>query len=788
MIRLFEYRVYRTTEEPVPFCWKVLFVLFMLGTLLAMVAVCGSCQPEEEDIGNTGVGEVLPATIRLEVRGEELMNIATRDINESVVSNLHILVYNSSGALIGQKYQTGSSTVTVNTRSATGCTIYAIANTGKADLFNGYAIHKESYLKSMVYSLTNWDDLGKGTNLLMTGSMKSVNIRAGAQTLSTRLALTRMVARVELKIKVKESSGITITDYSVKNIPACSYYVARASGDAAQAATAAHWKESGVIATSGATSVNKTFYMFENRRGTKSISAQKDKTTANAPAKATYVVVHGLVGSIAVTWTVYLGENNTSDFNIKRNSNYTYNITLNDVAATDTRVVVDFTGTEDLSSAGTANCYLAKKVNTWYKFKATVRGNGATTAALISPTGSALAANAAISPASAELVWETNGHGKIIQGVILKDGYVYFKTGPTTEGNAVIAVKDRSGNVLWSWHIWKTHFSLAEMPTQTYKTNPRSGMNGLIYSDVLPAKRTLVMMKCDLGAASNAATNNDEVVKTFGLYYQFGRKDPFPTAKNRERRIDNNSETVDVFDRDGNKLNAATLRGENYQIMNHFISSSVQPIISYSIKQPLTFILCSEDNSFNWIYGAISQSEAWKVSNRLWGGNLNNETSSKRLDTKFTGKTIYDPCPSGWCMPPQDTWTNFTTSLLDGDRSSNYNINIASLYNCPIEDQKNYVDGDYSGFVSSTGVFGRRYYINGNTGDKAFYPASGYRNGINGQICDVGASSCAWSSSPVSADLPQGACLNTNIAWVYPVSSHSRANGFPVRCVKETSL
>ena len=788
MIRLFEYRVYRTTEEPVPFCWKVLFVLFMLGTLLAMVAVCGSCQPEEEDIGNTGVGEVLPATIRLEVRGEELMNIATRDINESVVSNLHILVYNSSGELIGQKYQTGSSTVTVNTRSATGCTIYAIANTGKADLFNGYAIHKESYLKSMVYSLTNWDDLGKGTNLLMTGSMKSVNIRAGAQTLSTRLALTRMVARVELKIKVKESSGITITDYSVKNIPACSYYVARASGDAAQAATAAHWKESGVIATSGATSVNKTFYMFENRRGTKSISAQKDKTTANAPAKATYVVVHGLVGSIAVTWTVYLGENNTSDFNIKRNSNYTYNITLNDVAATDTRVVVDFTGTEDLSSAGTANCYLAKKVNTWYKFKATVRGNGATTAALISPTGSALAANAAISPASAELVWETNGHGKIIQGVILKDGYVYFKTGPTTEGNAVIAVKDRSGNVLWSRHIWKTHFSLAEMPTQTYKTNPRSGMNGLIYSDVLPAKRTLVMMKCDLGAASNAATNNDEVVKTFGLYYQFGRKDPFPTAKNRERRIDNNSETVDVFDRDGNKLNAATLRGENYQIMNHFISSSVQPIISYSIKQPLTFILCSEDNSFNWIYGAISQSEAWKVSNRLWGGNLNNETSSKRLDTKFTGKTIYDPCPSGWCMPPQDTWTNFTTSLLDGDRSSNYNINIASLYNCPIEDQKNYVDGDYSGFVSSTGVFGRRYYINGNTGDKAFYPASGYRNGINGQICDVGASSCAWSSSPVSADLPQGACLNTNIAWVYPVSSHSRANGFPVRCVKETSL
>lgn len=313
MNRLFEYRVYPKTEEPIPFCWKVLFVLFMLGTLLAMAAVCSSCQPEEEGMEAVDMEEGLPATIRVEVQGEEQADFVTRTVNESVISDLHILVYNSAGELIGQKYQTGSSTVTINTRSATGCTIYAVANTGKADLFKGYTMHKESYLKSMVYSLTNWDDLNKGTNLPMTGSMKSVNIKTGTQTLSAKLVLTRMVAKVVLNIKVQESSGITITNYSVKNIPARSYYVARVSEDAVQAATAAHWKESGFITTSGATSVSKTFYMFENRRGTKTISAQKDKTTANAPANATCVVIHGLVGSIAVTWTVYLGENNTND-------------------------------------------------------------------------------------------------------------------------------------------------------------------------------------------------------------------------------------------------------------------------------------------------------------------------------------------------------------------------------------------------------------------------------------------------------------------------------------------
>lgn len=102
MIRLFEYRVYPKTEEPIPFCWKVLFVLFMLGTLLAMAAVCSSCQPEEGGMEDMDM-EGLPATIRVEVQGEEQANFVTRTVNESVISDLHILVYNSAGELIGQK-------------------------------------------------------------------------------------------------------------------------------------------------------------------------------------------------------------------------------------------------------------------------------------------------------------------------------------------------------------------------------------------------------------------------------------------------------------------------------------------------------------------------------------------------------------------------------------------------------------------------------------------------------------------------------------------------------------
>lgn len=774
--------------------------------LLAMLpALCGSCRPGEmEEMAGTEEG--LPATIRLEVRGEEEVDVATRTVNEDVINDMHILIYNA-GELIGQKYKAGGGTITVDTRSATGCNIYVIANTGNENLFKGYDIHSESTLKNMVKTVPHANTLNNGTNLPMTGSRKNVNISAGANSLGT-LKVTRMVAKINLNIKAKENSGITISEYIICNVPFRTWYVPRplsteaetkdaeAGEDAASPDNDYHWTNTPTKTFPAATtSIDTTFYMFENRRGVKEITQQKDKNTSTAPKRATYVYIKGKIGDVTAIWRVYLGANNTTNFNIKRNREYTCNITLNDAALTDTRIDMDFTNVIDLTTTGTANCYLLAKRCTWYKFKATVRGNGAATAAEISPTGSALTANAVITPASAELVWETGQPKGIIQSVSLTNDkkYVLIKTGHLAEGNAVVAVKGAAGNILWSWHIWKTAFDLDELNrnhTQTYRTNPRNGMNPSIYYNGI-SSRPLKMMDRDLGAADNTPSNTDEVTKTFGLYYQFGRKDPFPTAKKRERRYtDNNSEIVDIFDKDGNKLDAAALRGLSYQTKSSNIStSSVSTTISYAIKHPLTFIVYdSSDASKNWIYGARVGTTAWKASNQLWGGNLNNESNSLRLDTKFTKKTIYDPCPQGWCLPPQDTWTNFTTTLLNGDTSSNYNINISNLYNCPPVDKGNYTDGDEKGFVTSGGVYGRRFYIIGYTGDTAFHPASGYRIGSHGQVYGVGAFSNLWSSSPTQASLNEGGCLSISINSVFPVSSAPRANAYSVRCVQEASL
>ena len=102
----------------------------------------------------------------------------------------------------------------------------------------------------------------------------------------------------------------------------------------------------------------------------------------------------------------------------------------------------------NLSSDGTANCYLVPPIFNTYSFDAGVKGNST------EPIGIG---------ATVEVLWETDKTGskceagRIVQNVRYLSGRVYFETTDLgTEGNALIAVKDASGTILWSWHIWVT--------------------------------------------------------------------------------------------------------------------------------------------------------------------------------------------------------------------------------------------------------------------------------------------------------------------------------------------
>ena len=214
----------------------------------------------------------------------------------------------------------------------------------------------------------------------------------------------------------------------------------------------------------------------------------------------------------------------------------------------------------DLSEAGTSNCYLVTAAGN-YSFDATVRGNGATTEGLDAPT--------AIAGTSAAVVWQSAPG--LISGVTLADGRISFKiAGP---GNAVIAVKD--GAILWSWHIWYPEAEVA-------------GLN---------SKTGYEVMNMNLGAMHN--TPGD--VGSYGLLYQWGRKDPFPAAPT----LTGTTATVGapIYDGDNNEI----------KITNSSQSSTADNNLAFAIANPTVCLsnYAQFSTSRDWLQADASNDALW---------------------------------------------------------------------------------------------------------------------------------------------------------------------------------
>ena len=104
--------------------------------------------------------------------------------------------------------------------------------------------------------------------------------------------------------------------------------------------------------------------------------------------------------------------------------------------------------------------------------------------------------------ASAELLW--NDGTSIITNLSVDENFLTFDVESFSPCNALIAVKDNDGTVLWSWHLWLANQDL----TPKVITNA-AGIDFKI-------------MPCNLGW--NGWTKDD---KPTSPYYQWGRKDPF---------------------------------------------------------------------------------------------------------------------------------------------------------------------------------------------------------------------------------------------------------------------
>ena len=737
------------------------------------------------------------------VLGEESDRAGTRagtltDDQENAVGDICVFQFgNGDSKLKYSEYATltdGQLTADISLASGMGtCTVYVLANVGDLTSRVAYGSSLADF-KKLAAEVTS----GKGTgqNLPMCGSKNDFNSETANASLTVQL--TRSVAKVSLNLTTPNSGdAFAVSAIKLMNVAKKLYYV-----ESAATAPSAPTELTDYTSNNSNTI---TWYIPENKAGTNSLTDWKDRYEGNVPATATYILIEGSYtpkGGTArdVSYAIYLGAgNNPADFNVARNTKYTVNASIKGTNLDDGRVLVG----KDLSAAGTrtVNCYVVKTTdaNKWYRFKATVRGNGAQTAAQISYTGAEIPAGAEISPVKAGLVWETrdsNGTVHTLDYVgYSRNGYIVFKLGSATEGNAVVAAKSGT-TTLWSWHIWATKaFDRAGIKVQAYDTRPRT-----VDGHFTPAQRKgIKVMDRHLGSASGAASKVEaEVIKTYGVYFQFGRKDPFPAAGVMTRADD--AEIVPVYDGSGSKILKNSNQKKNSEITKGTDQAAVKAQLAYTVENPLMFMLRDDGDkvaayggdgtnpSYNWIFAAHPQKTPWKASNKLWGGGLTNEVNSLILGTVVDiEKTIYDPCPYGYHMPPQDIWTNFTVA------ATVYNSSNITDYNVVANDKFNQTDSKIGFTDANFKVWGRRYFTTGEasataadgTSNEAFYPAAGYRNGADGRVYNVGWGCYAWSASPFSAASQSAGFLSVYSYWVNPVSNTSRADAFPVRCVRD---
>lgn len=198
------------------------------------------------------------------------------------------------------------------------------------------------------------------------------------------------------------------------------------------------------------------------------------------------------------------------------------------------------------------------------------------------------------------------------------DAQITVQTSGTAEGNAVVAFT-KGGTIFWSWHIWVTNDDiLANAKTITY------GGESYIVMD-----RNLGAIVAEPVYNADGTLDSDATSRMSGLFYQNGRKDPFVSSTS----LTSNSADLfrTMYDGDGNVLSRTSA-----------LSTSDTPNLNNAIMNPQVF--------YTGNYGNVS-----------WYGNL----LEMRVSLWEVNKTDYDPCPTGWKVPPFALWQGRSSMTYD---------------------------------------------------------------------------------------------------------------------------
>ena len=365
--------------------------------------------------------------------------------------------------------------------------------------------------------------------------------------------------------------------------------------------------------------------------------------------------------------------------------------------------------------------------------------------------------NANCEPANACLVWQ-DADGLVRNVALMADGEnISFEVPSATirQGNALIAVRDAAGAVLWSWHIWVTDYEPgSDLKTVTNYQNVRYKFLpvNIGWCDAenltFDARHAMVRFTQPRSGAERVVTvtqkAHTDVYSGNQPYFQFGRKDPMlPGIR---------------------KTNGAVGDKDYYPAGGYAFDKSGTGKVSIgeAIRNPHVFYNYGGSGITDWC--ATSYYNMWSADNSVTTGNDNPVV-----------KTVYDPSPVGFHVPASNAFTGFTYSgqAVSGDYHG-------TRYNSP-----------YTAASDVIAKFGWEFYCNRMYGEASFNPsggtiffsASGYRDFPSGTVYNVGSSGYCWSAVPYSLSYGRG--LYFYSAEVDPWYNYYRSYGFAVYPVQD---
>lgn len=399
---------------------------------------------------------------------------------------------------------------------------------------------------------------------------------------------------------------------------------------------------------------------------------------------------------------------------------------------------------ENLSEKQTSNSYIITHKGP-YLFKATVRGNGAGCTGLNKPSS--------LSPAGARLVWQTRKG--LITSVSLDGENIRFDAGKGS-GNALIAATDADGTIIWSWHIWKPETEIIELPSE-------SGAK---------------VMNLNLGAL----VEDPKDVSSYGLLYQWGRKDPFPGSPILTGGT-TRTKNLEVYDMDGNPVKIGSTSMYNTQNNS----------LAFSISNPTVCISNSAQYSTcpDWLRPSESNTALW--------GNPKGSVRKNGVYQNQGTKTFYDPCPTGWRVPDPDTFIHITSS---GGYTWGAGETDGEMHWYDLGGESDFAAQDLNadGWINLLDFQNGWYLLLDRPSRTAsYFPATTRYDGQYAMFMGsmVGLWGNYWFNAPTlnddGSDYYRGLALSFGIKtytgeWsftVSPISNGSRADAYAIRCIKE---